>query len=199
MRRFGGQQAAGRQRPTRPGAPDAGGGTSMPGPIRVRRICHLVIGASVLALGAQASCTPTPRQRYERKLLSTGKPALHAVHTQRLEEVMKQLDQIALDRLPQEVDLGTRQDRHLGEVEALAKALAQTAETIPTSVSQYQFSTEERKVFDNLVGMLYSRAVMLQQRAAAKDLSGVEGSLDEVVATCNACHSAFRQLPPLSP
>ena len=63
------------------------------------RTAFVVVCASMIL--AVTSCSQTPRQRYQQRLAETGEPALHAVYSERLVEVMGDLNRITLERLPQ--------------------------------------------------------------------------------------------------
>lgn len=151
-----------------------------------------------MLVGLQVCCAPTPRQRYERQMLNTGEPALHAVHSERLEEVMEDLSGLTLDRLPQEMDVSSERERHMDEIAVIARSLAETSAGITDAAPDYELAAAEREVFDKLTAKLHSQAVLLEHHAEAKDLPSVRGALDQITATCNACHSAFRQVPPTS-
>jgi len=158
-------------------------------------------GLTTLAAAAAAamlvSCSMTPQQRYQRRLVDTGEPALHAVHSQRLEEVMAELNQLALDRMPQELDPDVARNRRSREIAVLAAALADTAQQIPAGISQEDLTDDERRLFINLTDKLRDQALELNRHSADNNLAQTETALYQITATCNACHSAFRELPQL--
>lgn len=144
-----------------------------------------------------AACYPTPRQRYQRRLVDTGDPALHAVHSDRLREIMVELNDLAFDRLPQEMDPTAARDRRIREVSALAATLADDAGLLEGMLDADSHPEKDRRVFDSFAQKLGSQAKALMVAAEANDLGAMDDNLGELVATCNACHSTFRQLPQL--
>jgi len=153
----------------------------------------ITAGALAAAVGA---CQQTARQRYERQMFDTGAPALHAVRSHRLRQAMEELDHLAVDRMPQELDVQERRSR---EVARLAASLADAADKIPSAASEYGLSEEEQRIFSNLTEKLRYDAHELQSAAERNQPpEQLDNILERLVATCNACHSAFRNLPPVN-
>ncbi len=142
------------------------------------------------------ACGPTKPQTYRRSLASTGPPALHAVHNDRLTEVMEELRDLTFKRLPQEFDYAGERERGLQQVKELAAALGRTADDIPAAVSAEQLSEQDQAVFASLTEKLRNAAGDLGEHADAGSLSRAEEALGRVASTCNACHSLFRDVPP---
>jgi hypothetical protein len=152
--------------------------------------------AAAAALLLATSCEPQRQRGPDWRLADTAKPALHAVHGDRLTLAMRALNDIALERLPPEMDLRSERDVRLRRIATAAAAIAQTAEDIPEALPNIELSQAEREVFLNLADKLHDQAVQLQEDATAGRYQQVEPAFDGLLATCNACHSAFR-LPPL--
>ncbi|MHC4609371.1 MAG: hypothetical protein ACYS7M_03380 [Planctomycetota bacterium] len=159
----------------------------------------LIVGAALvcLLLCTVPACGPTKRKDHYSLLLETGKPALHAVHSQRLTDVMHQLDALALERLPQELDAQGERERHMGEVQEIAASLEQTAEYIPEDLGEDDLSGADRELFLLLTDRLRGQARQLRESASERDVGQVEDTVEQLTATCSACHSLFREVPPL--
>jgi hypothetical protein len=71
-------------------------------------------------------------------------------------------------------------------------------ERIPDSVALEELSEAERVLFHRLTGKLHDQATELERAASDGDFNRLEADLGQITATCNACHSAFRLLPPVS-
>ena len=87
--------------------------------------------AAVLVALALASCASSPRAEYATRPADKGAPALHAVHNERLQAVMSELNRLTHDRLPQEFDIEAERDRRLAEAAEVAGAIAHTAKRSP--------------------------------------------------------------------
>ncbi len=164
---------------------------------RAHTLSLVICSAITLSIVFVASCAPTARQRYNRQLAQTGKPAQHAIHSERLEEVMNELDELALARMPQELDPDTERARQSREITKLAAGLADAAQRIPDSVAADELNNQERELFTKLASQLHTQATELELSASKLSPSQLEQRLDRIIATCNACHDQFRMFPPV--
>jgi hypothetical protein len=126
-----------------------------------------------------------------------GPPAesatLHALHSARLRKIMRDLDRLTSDRLPQEMDVSAERNRRLRELAVAADAMASAAQGIPGAASDVALSAPHRGVFPMMAEILRDQAIVLRQRAEADDPRGAEAVLEQITVTCNACHALFRQ------
>lgn len=159
---------------------------------------------ALVALGAGCglawllpACESSQRADRDPVLRAGGPPALHAVHSDRLNTLMDELSDLTLERLPQELDAEAEQRRRMGEVEELAAKLAETAEHIPEAAAAVQLAEADRDLFVRLADRLCSESSELRQHAADGDVDRAQETLHWMTATCNACHSLFREVPPL--
>jgi len=142
-----------------------------------------------------AGCPPTDRQRYATRLEYTGRPALHGLHSARLREVMDELNRLMFEDLPQEMDVEARRERRLDEVHQLALKLAETADDISDVLEDVKIDAESRQVFVAYAEKLEEEAHELAGLSLGKDIRLIDAKVDEMITTCNACHSSFRILP----
>lgn len=150
---------------------------------------------SIVLAALMAGCPPTDRQRYYNKLEYTGRPALHGLHSARLRQVMDDLNRMVFEDLPQEMDVEARQKRRLDEVHQLALKLAETADHIPDVLEDVKIDAESRQVFVAYAEKLEEEARELAALSRGKDIRLIDAKVDEMITTCNACHSSFRILP----
>ncbi len=141
------------------------------------------------------SCRQRPMEEYGRRLEKTSKAALHAVHSERLRQIMSELERLSLNQLPQEIDVSAERQRHIGQMSPVAQAMAEAALHIPDVLEEVELSDEKRQVFIDLAEKLGNQAIELHRQTEQQSLSGVSQTLENIGATCNACHSAFRVLP----
>ncbi|MBN1489228.1 MAG: cytochrome c [Phycisphaerae bacterium] len=141
------------------------------------------------------ACGPTPRQRHEQRLADTGKPALHGVHSARLQNLMGKLRSPSFDYLPQEMNVSGNTTARYKEMATVAAGMAETASHISEVVDDLGLDEAEARLFLKMADELAAEAKVLQAAAEAKNAARVESAMDSVTATCNACHSAFRIMP----
>lgn len=151
-----------------------------------------LISIAGAALTLCSSCMQPSQRSYERKLANTGKPALHAVHNQRLRELMADLSDMTLERMPQELEPDNTKSRDIART---AESLAETSLQIPSVLKEVRIGSEDRRVFEALSTRLSEEAVELAKLARRNDISAMRPKLDEMISTCNDCHKSFRILP----
>jgi hypothetical protein len=157
------------------------------------------LAQKILAAGVVAVCLPailascqSQRARYEMKLADTGAPALHAVHAERLEQLMKLIDEMRFVYLPPEKETEPYRHRQKAEAAKVAQRLADAAHRIPEALPEGELDEDEYKLFMKLVKQLEEDALYMKEQADKKSRDGMVKAGDRIVATCNACHSAFR-------
>ncbi len=165
----------------------------------MHRLHPLLIALIILALlligWSVAGCLDSPQSSYQRRLDDTGRPALHAIHKERLREIMADLSRLTFERMPQEMDARTIRDRDLRELVAVADAMAADARAIPDALHDVRISEEDRRVFNSFADKLYVEATEMAAQARDRRLDDVQRTMQEMITTCNACHSSFRILP----
>lgn len=142
-----------------------------------------------------AGCQPSPRVRYERKLADTGKPALHAVHTTRLVSLMRDIEQLTFRKMPQEIAGEYEKIERLEAAAEAARGVAESARYIPAALDEVRLPEEERRIFLSLADKLGTDAELLHRQAKERRVEAIPETMDRMLATCNACHTAFRVLP----
>ncbi len=150
-----------------------------------------VLMSSVLVMG---SCTLDKSSSNRLQLLETGKPALHAIQNNELKEIMKNLNRLHFDRMPQELDHDPF-DWHLKKVEQIAGKMSQATVEIATLSENIEINPQEKKLFDALAEKLGQQAGELELAAKDRDILQVRQAMNSMTTTCNACHSAFRMIP----
>ncbi len=156
-----------------------------------------LIAMTGAAIALASSCIQPSQRPYESKLANTGKPALHAVHDQRLRELMAGLSGTVLERMPQELEPGFAGKAKRRDIARIAESLAESSRRIPGVLEQVRMGGEDRRVFEALAAKLHDEAAELATLAKRSDVPGMRTKLDEIITTCNACHNSFRILPVL--
>jgi cytochrome c556 len=153
---------------------------------------------SAVPIAAAISCATSERQRYRQEVATTSAPALHAVHSERLRQVMDDMDLITNEHLPQDFDASRTRDQRYRDVAKLADRLADTAREIPEALNGIKLNEENKQTFCTLAEALRQHALDLADNARNQNESAADANLKQIEATCNACHSAFREAGPLN-
>lgn len=149
----------------------------------------------VAAMWNLNGCSLNDRASYELRLEDTGKPALHALRKERLREIMADLNRLTFETMPQEMNHHVQRNRDFVRLAEVADHLAQDAQAIPLILQDVRMSSEDRHVFNSYAKKLHEEATGLAELARGRSLDGLKTGMDEMITTCNACHSAFRILP----
>jgi hypothetical protein len=152
-------------------------------------------GAVLLAaLAAAQACAGPAEQRYEEELARTPPAAEHAVHAARLAELMRGLERLTDERLPQALDLETERARRAERVGVAARAVADSAAQIPEAADAFVAALEpaERAVFAGLAETLEARAQSLAEEAGSLSGPALTARLEGLRGVCDGCHLRFR-------
>lgn len=151
-----------------------------------------LLGGLMIMLAALSACIQPAQQRYEEVLLETPQPAQHAVHNERLRQIMRNLERLALDRLPQSMDLRVERQRRVEEVARIALGMAAAADRIPDVLTENELDGVQRNQFLRLAHDLHDSSLELSRRAPELTLSKMRSELESIDAICEACHRRFR-------
>jgi hypothetical protein len=155
-------------------------------------------GAGLLALlvasAAAPGCRGPAQVRYEEALEQAPAPAAHAVHGERLVDVMRALERLRDERLPAAFDVEAERERRGRRVSEVALAMAAAAERIPPAAAERPLDPAERAEFLRLADGLARRARHLAEAAPRLEPQELRGAIEGIEQTCSACHGRFRPL-----
>jgi cytochrome c556 len=152
-------------------------------------------GALVVLVAVWLGCAPPLQVRYEERLDRTEAGARHAVHSDRLEQLMRGLERLAQDRLPTAMDVDAEREFRVDEVASLLLALADSALRIPEASRSVALEADERVEFEQLAEALRGSALALADQAPRLPVGELRTRLEAVYQRCDACHTRFRELP----
>jgi cytochrome c5 len=152
-------------------------------------------GAGLL-LASAPGCRGPAQVRYEEQLDRTPAPAAHAVHSERLAELMRSLDRLRDERLPQAMEVGVERRRRAEALREVALGMARSAARIPDAAPA-ALDAPERAEFDALASELEQRAQGVADAAPRDPTAALEERVRALEATCDRCHARFRV--PLAP
>lgn len=148
---------------------------------------HWVLGCVIATLG----CAGPAQWRYEEALEQTAEPAAHGVHVERLAVLMRDLDYLRDERLPQALDVRKEESRRTREIARVARAMAESAQRI-LAAEPANLEADQRADFHALAETLRRRCARLGDEAPRLSATERRAQLDEIDATCAACHGRFR-------
>lgn len=162
--------------------------------MRHRARLTAIASIGVLLLGCSACGRPLA-VRYERELADTPEPARHAIQSERLRSAMRRLDQLAVERLPKEMDVGTERRQRAEGVASAARGVAHAAEAIPEAIDDVEIGDSARRDFLRLAGVLHERSLALANDALDLSAEELQERVTDVQSVCAECHDRFRILP----
>lgn len=124
----------------------------------------------------------------------------HWVYDRELRDLMVELQRETTQHWPQELNdehtaaLSPRRELAFERVGPLADALAQAAEGIPEIVAHLDMPEADRRAFAAQAVTLGDQARRLTVAAGEKNDRNIRIVLDDISATCRACHVRFLDL-----
>jgi hypothetical protein len=138
------------------------------------------------------ACGGPAQLRYEEQLENTPASADHAVHDQRLSELMESLDRLRNERLPKAMDVAIEEERETRAVARVARAMADSATRIPAAAPA-DLDERERAEFLALAREFQQRTERLAEtRTPPLTRELRRERLDAIDMTCHECHRNFR-------
>ncbi len=121
----------------------------------------------------------------------TGEPAMHAIHNNRLQQVMQQINLLVYAELSNE--LGQERQIKTQEVARIARELASSQKSIMETMPALKLKPTEEYAFVVLAEKLRLGAVQLEELANQNKLSKIPPTLETLTNTCTSCHVLFRK------
>lgn len=158
--------------------------------MRSRIPTHLL---AMLTASGLLACAPPEQIRYEQEVREAPPGSLHAVYSERLRELMHDIDRLQRERLPQALDTTGEARRRAADVGRIAGSLADSARRIAAVLPPESLAPAERDAFVREAGVLEQRARELAREAPSLTAPELEERVTAIQATCDACHTRFRK------
>lgn len=139
----------------------------------------------LIGCSGQTSVTP--------HLVNTGKPALHAIQSERLKILMRELDDLMFERMLNEVQIDRQRRYRTEQIVKVAEQLLNTVDFIPDALPELSLKKTEQQIFLNLSTRLKQQVSLLKHEAEENYVDAIPQRVEQIVETCNACHQVFRQ------
>ncbi len=123
----------------------------------------------------------------------TGEPAMHAIQNTRLQQVMKQINNLVYSHLSNEIDLGQQRQLKTAEIARIAKELAASEKVMIDTMPSLDLKADEKLTFTALAEKLRINALQMADMAEQNHLQTIPETLDTITNTCISCHVLFRK------
>lgn len=151
-----------------------------------------LIPSTLLAV-ALAACTPSAQQRVEAPALAnTGVPALHAIDSNELRNVMRRINNLMHERNLTSQEMDSQQRLATTQVIDAAKGLDESIDGIIAVMPSLKLAPGEDTAFRSLAVKLRDDAYKLKFQAETHQLELIPATLERMSSTCNSCHALYR-------
>ena len=142
------------------------------------------------------ACSDVSGTRYIKpniKQTESGQPALHAIESAQLRELMNRMDILMQESFMTEYEIDIQRRKYAMRIAATAEELSKTVKAIIDVLPSLKLSSEEQKVFLSLAKNLDDRAQLLHKQAKQNQIDAINNTMKQIGATCTSCHSLFRK------
>ncbi|MGR8980758.1 MAG: cytochrome c [Gammaproteobacteria bacterium] len=147
----------------------------------------------VLVLNACSYPGGTPQAEPDYGLSEIDQPALHAIRSSELRELMDRMDILMQERFMTEHEVDIERRKYAIRIATTAEELSKTVNAILHVLPSLKLSSEERNAFLSLANKLDDQAKVLQKQAKQNQIDSIDNTMNQISATCTACHSLFRK------
>lgn len=152
-----------------------------------------------LAFTLIAGCTSPAPKEPAHQLPDTGLPALHALHEERLRNLMQEMNNLMFDRIRTELEIDRERRKHALAIAKSAGQLASAIDAIVEEMPKLDLTVSEQTAFKALASKLHRQTELLQDQANRNHIDAIPGTLQQMTLTCTSCHQLFRSTDVQSP
>lgn len=162
----------------------------------MRTILRLLTAALVGNL--LAGCAPRSNDSGSSAQQHEEPSEAHWVHSQGLQDIMRELDRESRALWPQEIDdtdadaMSSSAQHAFIRASLLASRLASASQGIPTVVADMDMPEADRRAFQAQVDTLAEQARRVEASSRDRDLPRLRRQLTHLETTCQSCHQRFR-------
>jgi len=158
-----------------------------------------LLAASVVLLLPTAACVTDGSSNRSAEWMASD-TARHAVHGDKLVQVMSRIERYRRQNWPQEVeseyafDRAASTERAFRQAQSVAVRLREAAEQIADVAQRVDMVEADRRAFLAQVGVLKSQVKRLEAVTANRNAEAMRKALRQIDMTCQSCHSRFRDV-----
>lgn len=142
------------------------------------------------------ACSDSGQTRYTNMDIDhseTGQPALHAISSSQLRELMDRMDILLQERFMTEHEVDIERRKYAMRIASTAEELSKTVNAILHVLPTLKLSPEDQNTFLSLANKLDDQAQILQKQAEQNQIDSIDNTMNQISATCSSCHSLFRK------
>jgi len=154
----------------------------------MKLLSTLVLALFVLVLGA---CSQEKKQPGINQL-KEHTPVLHAIDSSELRILMRRINNLMLERNLTQPEMDSYRQQALAQVIESANGVLKAIDRIIAAKPKLNLNPSEEQMFEKMALNLQEEANQLKQQAQSSQMEQVQNTLQNISATCNACHVLFR-------
>ncbi len=136
-------------------------------------------------------CSTSPQT--PNALQNTGKPALHALKSEKLRLLMAQMNSLVFEQIRTEIELDQERRTDTLKIANSAHELQQSVDSILAAQPSLGLAPNESFSFTALADKLKGQAARLEDLARRNRFDDLPPTLTQITSTCSACHSLYRK------
>jgi len=152
------------------------------------------INATLIIIVILLGCSINPQMQVPNTLRDTGRPTLHAVQNERLNDLMLRMNALVFEQIQTEIEISRDRRRKALRIAEAANKLQQSVDLILAAQPALNLGQHESTVFVALANRLKEQALQLENLARHHQIESLPEAMTQITNTCNACHSLFRKL-----
>ena len=129
---------------------------------------------------------------YGQEQQSIKQPLIHVIISDRIQEIMKHLNDLVNARGMTALQVMELRVKHLNELIATIDELVAAADNLTEAIPGIRLSPENKITFEALAKKLQDEAAGLKTLAEETNYAGMEPAYQRLKSTCDACHQLFR-------
>lgn len=157
-----------------------------------RVVALTLVYACTTATVVASGCGRSAVSVYRERLATSPAPVEHAVHDERLRQLMRRIERFSPERLSPAVDTDEERMRRVADIVEVSRAMAQSAPAIVATSASLDLTPDEHESFEALAGQLRQQSLALANAAPTAPNGELQQRLEEIDHTCQACHQQFR-------
>ena len=119
-------------------------------------------------------------------------PLIHAIISDRVQEIMKRLNDLVNARGMTALQIMELRVKHLNELIATIDELVAAADNLTEAIPGIRLDPESKITFEAMAKKLQDEAAGLKTMAEETNYAGMEPAYQRLKNTCDACHQLFR-------
>ena len=120
------------------------------------------------------------------------KPLIHAIISDRVQEIMKHLNDLVNARGMTALQIMELRVKHLNELIATIDELVAASKNLNEAIPGIRLDPESKITFEAMANKLQYEAAGLKAMAEETNYAGMEPAYRRLKNTCDACHQLFR-------